>query len=279
MADLSMLQPPSSFNFTEWTKWKSRFQQYRLASKSLEPIKPSLYCLGEEAEDVLDMTSIAEGDKTKYDTVMEHFDHHFRVRTNLTYERARFNGRKQQKGESVELFITDLHHLVKNCEYGTLKDQMIRDRLVVGISDSTLSDRLQVEPDLTLEKAKKLIRRRVAVKEQEAALKGQEESLLEGVHSRRAKGGRRQLTNRKPPPQSQGGARRQSGRTCRRCGKDPHPVQQVQRRMPRASSAIGRVTLGDSVCQRQWQKSLPRCMGCPQGIIPVTMNHYWTQHT
>ena len=233
MADLSMLQPPSSFNFTkpeEWTKWKSRFQQYRLASGLSE--KPGahqtntlLYCLGEEAEDVLDMTGIAEGDKTKYDTVMEYFDRHFKVRTNLTYERARFNRRKQQKGESVELFITDLHHLVKNCEYGTLKDQMIRDGLVIGIRDRTLSDRLQMEPDLTLEKAKKLIRQREAVKEQGAALKGQEESLLEEVHSRRARGGRRQFTNRKPPPQSQGGARRQSGRTCRRCGKDPHPVQ------------------------------------------------------
>ena len=150
MADLSMLQPPSSFNFTkpeEWTKWKSRFQQYRLASGLSE--KPGarqtntlLYYLGKEAEDSLDMTGIAEGDKTKYDTVMEHFDRHFKVRTNLTYERARFNRRKQQKEESVELFITDLHHLVKNCEYGTLKDQMIRDRLVIGIRDRTLSDRL-----------------------------------------------------------------------------------------------------------------------------------------
>ena len=68
---------------------------------------------------------------------------------------------------------------------------MIRDRLVIGIRDRTLSDRLQMEPDLTLEKAKKLIRQREAVKEQGAALKDQEESLLEGVHSRRARGGRR----------------------------------------------------------------------------------------
>ena len=110
--------------------------------------------------------------------------------------RERFNGRKQQKGESVELFITDLHHLVKNCEYGTLKDQMIRDRLVIGIRDRTLSDRLQMEPDLTLEKAKKLIRQREAVKEQGVVLKGQEESLLEGVRSRRARGGRRQFTHK-----------------------------------------------------------------------------------
>ena len=35
---------------------------------------------------------------------------------------------------------------------------MIRNRLVVGIRDSSLSKRLQMEPDLTLEKAKKMVR-------------------------------------------------------------------------------------------------------------------------
>ena len=35
-----------------------------------------------------------------------------------------------------------------------MKDELIRDRLVVGIRDLALSERLQLEPDLTLDKAK-----------------------------------------------------------------------------------------------------------------------------
>ena len=34
---------------------------------------------------------------------------------------------------------------------------MIRDRLVVGIRDTSLSERLQMDPDLTLENAKKTV--------------------------------------------------------------------------------------------------------------------------
>ena len=44
---------------------------------------------------------------------------------------------------------------------------MIRDRLVVGIQDLALSECLQLDPDLMLEKAKTLVRQREAVKEQQ----------------------------------------------------------------------------------------------------------------
>ena len=49
---------------------------------------------------------------------------------------------------------------------------MICDRIVVGIRDSTLSKRLQMDHDLTLEKAKKLVCQREAVHEQQQFLTG-----------------------------------------------------------------------------------------------------------
>ena len=47
-----------------------------------------------------------------------------------------------------------------------MKEEMIRDRLVVGNQDKTLSERLQMEAELTLVKAKRLVCQREAVKEQ-----------------------------------------------------------------------------------------------------------------
>ena len=113
------------------------------------------------------------------------FDSHFKVRKNVIFERACFNRKKQEKGDSVELFITALHQAADNCEYGEMRDQMIRDRLVVGILDRSLSERLQMEPDLTPEKTKKLIRQREAFKEQEAHLKSaiSEQPRLEELKS------------------------------------------------------------------------------------------------
>jgi len=45
-------------------------------------------------------------------------------------ERAKFNLRSQKDNESVENFITDLYCLAEYCEFGTLKDDLIRDRIV-----------------------------------------------------------------------------------------------------------------------------------------------------
>ena len=44
---------------------------------------------------------------------------------------------------------------------------MICDRLVIGIRDCSLSERLQMDPDLTLEKAKQIVRQREAVQKQQ----------------------------------------------------------------------------------------------------------------
>ena len=41
--------------------------------------------------------------------------------------------------------------------YGTLKEEMIRDRLVVGLTDNPLSERLQMRPDLTLTQAVEMV--------------------------------------------------------------------------------------------------------------------------
>ena len=152
----------------EWPKWKQRFEQFRVASglsdKSDErQASTLLYCLGADAEDVLLTTNITTEHRKKYQKVLEKFDEFFAVRRNVIFERARFNKRTQQQGESAEDYITVLHQLADTCEYGDLKEEMIRDCLVVGIRDEALFERLQMESDLTLEKAKKLIRQREAV--------------------------------------------------------------------------------------------------------------------
>ena len=70
------LQPPHPFNFRnpdDWPKWKRRFEQYRLASglsgeSDARQVSTLLYCLGEEAEDVLTSANASEEDRKKLDT-------------------------------------------------------------------------------------------------------------------------------------------------------------------------------------------------------------------
>ena len=220
------LQPPTSFSFAksdEWPKWKRRFEQYRQASGLVEKdeqrqVSTLLYCLREEAEEVLATTRISDNNKKKYQKVIEEFDKYFKVKKNVIYERARFNRRSQLPEESVDRFITEVHSLADSCEFGTMKEELIRDRLVVGIRDLALSERLQLEPDLTLDKAKQLIRQREAVKLQQDFLQKsliKEETSLDAV---RQPTPRRKLPTIPPtqrPPNS-------PPRNCRRCGRGAH---------------------------------------------------------
>ena len=68
---------------------------------------------------------------------------------NVIFERATFKRRSKGPGESVEHFITSLYNLADSCEYGNLQGEMNRDRIVVGIRDRSLSERLQIDVSLT----------------------------------------------------------------------------------------------------------------------------------
>ena len=172
------ITPPEKFDFKkpdEWLKWKRRFAQFLSASgldkeEETRQVSTLLYCLGDEAHDVLSSTKITDEDRKTYSKVMEKFDAYFDVRKNVIFERARFNKRNQLEGETAEEYVTALYGLIESCEYGTMKDELLRDRLVVGIRDSTVSQKLQMNAKLTLEEAKKEIRQREAVREQSKQL-------------------------------------------------------------------------------------------------------------
>ena len=177
MASVRM-QPPSSFDFKtpdEWPRWKCRFEQFCLVSGlSAEDddrqVSTLLYCMGEDTEDTLTSTNISAANHKKYDAVIGQFDRYFKVRKNVIFEWAIVNRRCQGQDETAKQFITSLYNLAENCQYGELKDQMIRDRIVVGIRNQSQSAHLQMDPELTLEKAKTLVRhvQREAVQEQQS---------------------------------------------------------------------------------------------------------------
>ena len=222
------LEPPEPFDFKtpdEWEKWKRRFEQFRVASGlSVEPgerqVCTLLYCLGEGAENVLSSMNVTAEERGSYVAVLKKFNDFFQVRKNIIFERARFNRRVQSAGESVELFISDLYSLAANCEYGALKDEMIRDRLVVGLLDCALSERLQLDPELTLEKAKRAARQKEAVKEQQQSLKS--DLKTPGTTDVDAVGQRGGEQVRGPSTHSTVNLPKMGRTRCGNCGRGPH---------------------------------------------------------
>ena len=233
------LAPPGPFNFRspdEWPRWRRRYEQFQVASglaaeAAVKQVSTFLYCLGEEAESVLAAMNASEADRKDYATIAGKFDAFFNVRRNIIFERARLNRRNQQPGESAEQYIMALYSFAANCNYGALEDEMIRDRLVVGIRDATMSEKLQLDSKLTLEKAKTTIRQQEAVKEQQSILKGPEGANLDAMQRGKGRGRQRdrrdrgsQPRNGRPPTNASRGSEmhKRSTKQCTRCGKEQH---------------------------------------------------------
>ena len=223
------LQPPELFSFNKpegWPRWKRRFLQFRSASglataPDAQQTSTLLYCLGEEAEDELKSAGAKDADKATVDKIIKKFDEFFATRRNIIYERTRFNLRTQQPGESAEQFIIALYTLSEWCEYGDMREELIRDRLVVGILDSALSEKLQLDPKFDLEKAKKAIRLKESVQESQRVLRQTGESKDDPIKldALRMKSPKRQF--RDP---------RCGRRCCSRCGGQPHPLDKCPAR-------------------------------------------------
>ncbi|XP_064476419.1 uncharacterized protein LOC135390594 [Ornithodoros turicata] len=163
---------------------------------------------------------------TNYETVVAAFDKHFVVKRNITYERPKFNSRSQKEGEPVEEFITDLHALAEHCKFGSLRDELIRDRIVVGVKDRVLSEKMQLNPDLTLEKATTMGRQTEAVKKQQASLQPGPENKVQRVKSSKLLVQKSAVGHAHKSATNNGrtghSANSRSGNFCRKCGRSPH---------------------------------------------------------
>ena len=166
-------KPPQQFSFREpqgWPEWKAQFLRFRTASeltaKSGEVQVASLiYSMGPEAEKIFSQFDLNEEDSKKFDVVLGRFSTYFEPKRNVIHERATFHKRNQREGESVEEYIRSLYELSQHANFPD-RESMIRDRLVLGLLDQELSEKLQLESELTLEKATQTARQTEAIKVQ-----------------------------------------------------------------------------------------------------------------
>ena len=108
--------PPEKFSFKpeESCKWIRRFEHFRVASElnkrdEESQVNTLMYSMGDQADDILQSFGPSDADRKKYKSVKDTFEGHFIIKRNAIFERARFNKRVQEWGESVDSFITDLY--------------------------------------------------------------------------------------------------------------------------------------------------------------------------
>jgi hypothetical protein len=89
-------------------------------------------------------------DKSTAEKILDALQMNLVPELNVIYERAMFNSARQEEGESADDYVNRLRKLIKNCKYGELSDEFLRDRLVVSIKDRGLRRRFYENNKLTL---------------------------------------------------------------------------------------------------------------------------------
>ena len=141
----------------KWKKFKLAWDNYSLATElndKSEAIQVAtlLTVIGEEAREVFSTFAwTTAGNSAKIGPVLTKFEEYCQPRKNVPFERYLFNRRVQEPGETYDQYRTALLKLTDGCEFQTITpDEILRDRLVFGIRDNKVRERLLRKSKLTL---------------------------------------------------------------------------------------------------------------------------------
>lgn len=143
---------PSPFNTNgnlanNWKIFKQQFEIYLLASEKMQKeknIKAAilLNLIGEDGLQLFNNFNLSTADQKDVDKILDEFDKFCNPKQNIVYERYKFNQRNQKSGENFDSFLADLKKLILTCDYGDEESSILRDRIVLGICDSVLQEKL-----------------------------------------------------------------------------------------------------------------------------------------
>ena len=141
----------------EWSDYQERLDQLFIAKDVAEEAKKKAILLsscGRGAyrliKKLLLPKKVAE---ETYKNICNKLNAHFNPKPSEIVQRFRFYKRDRRDGEPISEFVAELRHLSNGCEFADTLDKMLRDRLVLGVNDEALQQRLLEESALTFESA------------------------------------------------------------------------------------------------------------------------------
>ena len=160
---LSGLPAPKAFDTVgdpatlqqRWTIWRSEFELFCAAS-GIKDAKQQrallLHIAGTGIREIF--RSIPDEKRGAMDALTEHFQ---LKRNMIPQARQTFLTTKPKPGERIHNFVTRLQTLAEHCDYNDEKDNQIRDRALIFITDKHLKAKLYRDNDLTLSKLLEIV--------------------------------------------------------------------------------------------------------------------------
>ena len=132
---------------SNWEFFKQRWDDYEIATglrnqESQVRLVTLRSIKGRECLQILKNPGLSGEQSSSVADVLSALERYFSPQKNVVFERFEFNSSFQSPSETVDSYINNLRYLASTCEFGALTDELIRDRLVIGVKESSLKEKI-----------------------------------------------------------------------------------------------------------------------------------------
>lgn len=208
--------------YNNWTFFRAQWENYEIATglnikdKTIR-VATLLTVMGKECHLLQRHLHMSTEDRKDPPKILDALQAHFEPTRNVIYERYVFNDCKQSQCETADQYTAKLRKLADTCEFGELREELIRDRLVIGTKDLSAQARMLREPKLTLTKAVDMCKASEQTQMQVKKIGGGEQ---ETVHfaARERHPDRSQQNRKQANPENDNKKWRPNNGSCHYCG-------------------------------------------------------------
>lgn len=146
-----------------WKLWNQQYEWFEVATRiDRKPqnvqVATFMLCIGAEAVTIFNTFGLEGAQLQQIATIKTRFREYFTPKTNVTYERYTFNKLTQVDGETFDEFFTKVKTQSAKCEFGALNDSLVRDKIIIGIRNDKVREKLLSEDEVTLDRATQICR-------------------------------------------------------------------------------------------------------------------------
>ena len=120
-----------------WSYFREQWNNYKIATGLREKDKKIGVAtlrkiMGKDCYNIYKRLALEEEEKERVTSILDGLEKYFKPASNITYERFIFNTCDQQSHETIDEYVNKLRGLSETCEFRTLRDNLIKDRIVLG---------------------------------------------------------------------------------------------------------------------------------------------------
>ncbi|KAG8175794.1 hypothetical protein JTE90_013347 [Oedothorax gibbosus] len=234
-----------------WADWRSSYELFETAVKYNKEndetrIALLLSVIGKTSYKDYKTFIFADGQTRTIKDVLDKFDDHYRPYKNTTLSTFVFNNIVQKQGQNFDAFVTELKLQADQCDFGSAYERNVKDRIIQGMRDDVLRERLLREPQLTLARAMEIGKSAELSRMHSLAMAQPTSSQVDAIyHSNRKMPKYQHPKSNQPTSQHQGNypqnhtsqqrgnyqqnqnkhIQHNSRRLCSRCGRQHQPRQ------------------------------------------------------